>query len=135
MTFWMWNARGVSEESQTGNRICYAGLSTSGSGGSPMAPVLASAAGMSPSQEQGVALVHMVESFLQGDGNTLLLHFSTDSSDLPPPQKNAEILSGGLPSSAPYLHLTQTIQQVPRNGITWVKSTLSGDLAVFIGPL
>lgn len=52
-----------------------------------MAPVLASAAGMSPSQEQGAALVHMVESFLQGDGNTLLLHFSTDSSDLPPPQK------------------------------------------------
>lgn len=58
MTFWM-NTRGVSKASQTGNRICYAGLSTSGSGWTPMAPVLASAGGMSLSQEQGVALVLM----------------------------------------------------------------------------
>lgn len=58
MTFWMYT-QGVSKESQTGNRICYTGLFTSGSGWSPMAPVLASVGGMSLSQEQGVAPVYM----------------------------------------------------------------------------
>lgn len=85
MTFWM-SAQGVSKEYQTGNRICSAGLFTSGPAWGPMAPVLASAAGMSLSQEQGVALSTWIESFLQGNGNTLLLYFSVLSSDLPAPK-------------------------------------------------
>lgn len=58
MTFWM-NTEGVSKETQTGIKICNTGLFSVGSGRSPMAPVLASAEGMSTSQEQGVALIHM----------------------------------------------------------------------------
>lgn len=57
MTFWM-NIQGVGKASQIG-KMFDTGLFSLGSGWSPTAPVLASAGGMSTSQERGVALVHM----------------------------------------------------------------------------